>query len=137
MKMIEAVIEKYAAGTNSSPEHRSCPNPNLGSLDSPSPKKNQKPKRMKWACEEYKQVMSFLSSIKWTKRQQHNTHLWEKAVAELRPYIDANKLANFWRDIMNKKRLREAEMRDILKTVRKQTKIENPKYEMQKIVISI
>ena len=38
---------------------------------------------------------------------------------------------------MNKKRLREAEMRDILKTVRKQTKIENPKYEMQKIVISI
>ena len=39
-----------------------------------------------------------------------------------RPYIDANKLANVRRDIMNKKRLTEAEIQEIKKTVRKQTK---------------
>ena len=42
-----------------------------------------------------------------------------------RPYIDANKLANVIRDIMNKKRLTEAEIQEIKKTVRKQTKQKN------------
>ena len=59
--MNQAGIEKYAAGTNSSPEHPSGSQnrekPNLGPLDSPSPKKKQKPKRIKWTPEEYKQVM--------------------------------------------------------------------------------
>ena len=47
-----------------------------------------------------------------------------------RPYIDANKLANVRRDILNKKRLTEAEIQEIKKTVRKQTKTEKPKPEM-------
>ena len=56
----QAAIEKYAAGTNSSPEYPSGSQnqgkPNLSPLDSPSPKKKQKPKRIKWTCEEYKQL---------------------------------------------------------------------------------
>ena len=48
-------------------------------------------------------------------------------MGEHRSYIDANKLANIRRDIMNKKRLTEAEIEDIKKTVRKQTKTEKPK----------
>ena len=58
----QAGIRKYAAGTNSSPEHPSGSQNreklNLGPLDSPSPKKKQKPKRIKWTRGEYKQVMS-------------------------------------------------------------------------------
>ena len=42
---------------------------------------------------------------------------------EYRPYIDANKLANVRRHIMNKKRLAKADIEDIKKTVKKQTKI--------------
>ena len=42
---------------------------------------------------------------------------------EHRPYIDANKLANVRRHIMNKKRLAKADIEDIKKTVKKQTKI--------------
>ena len=53
---------KYTAGTNSSPEHpsgsKNQEKPNLGRLDSPSAKKKQKPKRSKWTCEEYKQVIT-------------------------------------------------------------------------------
>ena len=60
--MNQAGIEKYAAGTKSSPEHPSGSQnrekPNLGPLDSPSLKKKQKPKRIKWASEECKQVIS-------------------------------------------------------------------------------
>ena len=48
-------------------------------------------------------------------------------MGEHRSYIDANKLANIRRDIMNKKILTEAEIEDIKKTVRKQTKTEKPK----------
>ena len=58
----QAGVEKYTAGTNSSPEHPSGSENqekhNLGPLDSPSPKKKQKPKRSKWTREEYKQVIS-------------------------------------------------------------------------------
>ena len=42
---------------------------------------------------------------------------------EHRPYIDANTLANVRRHIMNKKRLAKADIEDIKKTVKKQTKI--------------
>ena len=60
---------------------------------------------------------------------KHTYEIWRKEVSEHRPYIDANKLANFRRDIMNKKRLTEADIEDIKKTVRKQTKTEKPKPE--------
>ena len=47
----QAGIKKNTAGTNSSTEHPSGSQnrekPNLGPLDSPSPKKKQKPKRIK------------------------------------------------------------------------------------------
>ena len=47
----QAVIKKYTDKTNSSPEHPSgsqnWEKPNFGRLDSPSPKKNQKLKRIK------------------------------------------------------------------------------------------
>ena len=52
----QAGIENYAAGTNSSPEHPSGSQnqekPSLCPLDSPSPKKKQKPKRINWTWEE-------------------------------------------------------------------------------------
>ena len=48
-------------------------------------------------------------------------------MGEHRPYIGPNKLANVRLDIMNKKRLTEAEIEDIKKTLRKQTKTEKPK----------
>ena len=50
-------------------------------------------------------------------------------MGEHRPYIDVNKLANARQDIMSKKRLTEAEIENIKKTVRKQTKTEKPKPE--------
>ena len=53
--------------------------------------------------------------------------IWRKEVGKHRPYIDANKLANVRQDIINKKRLTEAEIEDIKKTVRKQIKTEKPK----------
>ena len=46
----------------------------------------------------------------------------ENKVGKHRPYIYANKLANVRRDVMNKKRLTEAEIEDIKKTVRKKAK---------------
>ena len=55
--------------------------------------------------------------------------IWRKEVGEDRPYIDVNKLANVRRDIMDKERLTEAEIEDIKKTVRKETKTEKPKPE--------
>ena len=48
-------------------------------------------------------------------------------MGEHRSYIDPNKLANIRRDIMNKKRLTEAEIEDIKKTTRNQTKTEKSK----------
>ena len=50
---------------------------------------------------------------------KHNYTIWRKEVGEQRPYIDASKLANVRQDIVNKKRLTEAEIEDIKKTVRK------------------
>ena len=41
-------------------------------------------------------------------------------MGEHRPYIDANKLVNVRRNTMNKKRLLEAEIEDVKKTLRKQ-----------------
>ena len=98
---IHAGIAKYAAGTNSSTEHPSCPlnreKPNLGPMDSPSPKKKQKPNRIKWTRDVYKQVMAaFYQAL--NKPKNNNTkrryEIWRKKVSEQRPYIDANKLAN-------------------------------------------
>ena len=53
----------------------------------------------------------------------------EKRLANTDHILNANKLANVRRDKMNKKRLTEAEIEDIKKTVRKQTKTEKPKPE--------
>ena len=50
-------------------------------------------------------------------------------MGEHRRYIDTNKLTNIGRDIMNKKRVTEAEIEDIKKTVRKQTKTGKSKLE--------
>ena len=63
------------------------------------------------------------------KNTKRTYEIWRKEVGEHRPYIDANKLANVRRDIINKKRLKETEIEDIKKTVRKQTKTEKPKPE--------
>ena len=88
--------------------------------------------RTKWKRKEYKQDMTVFyqalseSKNKYTKRTYE---IWRKEVGEHRPYIDANKLANVRRDIINKKRLKETEIEDIKKTVRKQTKTEKPKPE--------
>ena len=68
-------IENYATGTSSSPEYPSEPqnqkNPNLGPLDPPSHKNISKAKRIKWTCEEYKEVMtSFYQAFKNQKATQ-------------------------------------------------------------------
>ena len=114
--------EKYAAGTNSSPEHPSGPQNQekliLGPLDSPSPKK-RKTKRTKWTREQYKQVMTaFYQAI--NEPENNNTkrtyEIWRKEVGKHIPHIDGNKLANVRQHIMNKKRLTEAEIEDIKKT---------------------
>ena len=131
----QAGIEKYAAGTNSSPEHASDfqnrEKSNLAPLDSPAPKKKQKPERIKWILEEYKQVMTaFYQALNEPKNNTKRTdEIWRKEAGKHRPYTDTNKLANVRRDIMNKKRLTEAEIEDIKKTVGKQTKTEKPKPE--------
>ena len=58
----QAGIEKCAAGTNFSSEDASGPQnwekSNLRLLDSASPKKSQKAKRIKWIHEEYMQVIA-------------------------------------------------------------------------------
>ena len=129
--------EKYAAGTNSSPEHPSGPQNqeklNLGPLDSPSPKKKQKTKRTKWTREQYKQVMTtFYQAINEPKNNntKRTYEIWRKEVGEHRPHIDANKLANVRQHIMNQKWLTEAEIEDIKKTVWKQAKKENQNLNM-------
>ena len=97
----QAGIKKYAAGTNSSPEHprgsQNLGKPNHGPLDSPLPKKKQKPKTIKWTCEEYKQVMTaFYEALNEPKNNytKRTYKIWRNEVSEHRPYIDANKLAN-------------------------------------------
>ena len=129
-------IGKYAAGTNSSPEHpdgfQNLEKPSLDPLDLPSPQRKQKPNRTKWKRKEYKQVMIvFYQALNESKNKntKRTYEIWRKEVGEHRPYIDANKLANVRRDIINKKRLKETEIEDIKKTVRKQTKTEKPKPE--------
>ena len=66
-------------------------------MNSPSPKKKQKPERIKWTREEYKQVMSaFYQALNGPKNNntKRTYEIWRKEVGENRPYIDANKLAN-------------------------------------------
>ena len=48
-----------------------------------------------------------------TKRTHY---IWRKEVGQHRPFIDANKLANVRRDIINKNRLTEVLIEDIKKT---------------------
>ena len=127
-------IEKYAAGANPSPEHPSGSEnrekPNLGPLGPPSPKKKQKPKRIKWTREEHKQVMTAFY-LALNEPKNNNTkctyEIWRKEVGKHRPYIESNKLEYVRGDIINKRRLTEAEIEDIKKTVPKQTKTEKPK----------
>ena len=74
----QAGVEKYAAGTNSSPEHPSGPqnqeNPNLGLLDSLSPEKKSTLKRTKWLREKYKEVIiAFYQAL--NKPQNKNAKL--------------------------------------------------------------
>ena len=97
--MSQAGIKTYAAGTNSFPQNSS----GSQNRDSPSPKKKQKPKRIKWTREEYKQVMSdFYQALNEPKNNNTKCiyEIWRKEVGEHRPYIDANKLVNVRRDIM-------------------------------------
>ena len=71
----QAGIKKYAVEKNSSPEHPSGPQkrekPNLSSLDSPLPKKKQKPKKIKWIRGEYRQVIiAFYQALNEPKKKK-------------------------------------------------------------------
>ena len=112
----QAEVEKHVTGTNSSPEYPNEPqnreNPTLGPLD---------PLSHKWTREEYKEVMTtFYQALKEPKDNtaQQTYELLKQKVGEHRSYIDANKLANVKRDIMNKNRLTAAEIEEIKMKIR-------------------
>ena len=97
----QAQVEKYVAGSNPSPEYPSGFQyqeiPNDGPLYPSSPNNNSKAKRIKWTRCEFKGVMTaFYQAFNEGKEKESWWH---------RIYIDANKLANIRRDIMEKKRL--------------------------------
>ena len=64
--------------------------PNLSPLDSPSPKRKQKPKRIKLTRDEYKQVMSaFYQALNEPKNNntKRTYEIWRKEVGENTDHI--------------------------------------------------
>ena len=69
----------------------------------------QKTLRQRWTREEYIQVMTAFYEAKFSPAEGSNTEqtykLWREKHPEIRPAMDANKLANVRHDIIKNKRL--------------------------------
>ena len=125
--MDQAEVEKLMTGTNSSIEslhgNQNQEESNPGPSDTPSQQIRAKGKRMKWTREEYKLVLYAYyyapekpSETNCTTRTYKN---WRNNNKDVRPHIDANKLANVRRDIVKNKRLTDEEIHKIKEEIRK------------------
>ena len=82
--------------------------------------KKEKDKRQKWSREDYKEVMYtlYMSLEKPTGSHTENTiKIWRNRNHNVRTNLNENKLANVRRDITNKKRLTDFELREIKEKV--------------------
>ena len=113
----QAGIEKSATGTNSAHEvlediHNED-NPHRGPLATPNVNPS-KGTRQKWTREEYKQVMEAFYKATNNPSETITTkaayNIWRLQNPTARPNLDANKLANVRRDIIESKRLNEMEL---------------------------
>ena len=118
-------VEKCTTGSATSSEKRSDGNHAQGDLPAgpsraTSTKKKEKDKRQKWSKEDYKEVMyAFYMSLEKSagNRTENTFSIWRSRNHNVRMNLNGNKLANVWRDIMNKKRLTDFELREIKEKV--------------------
>ena len=115
----QAEVEKSATGTDSSnqvhEDHHIEEYTHRGPHDATS-EINQKVTRMKWSKEEYKDVIEahYRALLNPKISATIDTYnVWRERHPTLRPNMDANKLANTRRDIIQKKRLTDSEMQMI------------------------
>ena len=115
----QAEVEKSATGTNS-PHHASEDfhtesNPQSGPHEAPS-HNPFKANRQKWSRGEYKEVMEafYAASLNpKTSTTQGTYDIWRANNPNKRLNLNANKLANVRRDIVNKERLTKLELHAI------------------------
>ena len=123
----QAEVEKCATGTNS--PHPQAPEDNqnenstqAGSLAADNMNYPKKQTRQKWTRDEYKQVMTaYYQAIVEPSEEnntKHNYRIWREMNTNVRPNIDANRLANVRRDILKNKRLSDAELETIKSQIR-------------------
>ena len=113
-------VEKCTTGSATSLGKHSDGNHAQGDLPaSPSrvtpTKKKEKDKRQKWSREDYKEVMYafYMSLEKPSGSHTENTFsIWRSRNHNVRMNLNRNKFANVQRDIMNKKRLTDIELRE-------------------------
>ena len=93
-----------------------------GSVDADITQSSRKQTRQKWTMGEYKQVMTAYYQAVLEPSDQNNTkytyQLWREMNTDVRPNIDANKLANVRRDIVKNKRLSDSELEAIKSRIR-------------------
>lgn len=94
---------------------------------------NKKGKRQKWTRDEYKSVMkAYYQAIERpteTSNTKETYRLWRIENPETRPNMDENKLANVRRDIVNRKRLSEAELEELRQNVKEKQPNDNAEEE--------
>lgn len=116
----QAEVEKLASGTNSTHQTENiCAETrahNSTQPEEPSRRQNERV-RKKWTRDEYKEVMKAyykaceIPNVPSVTAETYNQ--WRKEHPRIRPNMDANKLANVRRDIVNRKRLSEVELEDM------------------------
>ena len=140
--MEQAEIEKLVTGTNFSIENlhgnQNQEESNPGPSDTPLHQIRTKGKRMKWTREDYKLVLyTYYCALEKPSETNCTTKTyktWRNSNKDVRPYIDANKLANVRREIVKIKDLR---MKKFIRSKKKLGKISSVKamITLQKIRI--
>ena len=107
-------------------------NPEAGPPQSPPTNNTRKAQRTKWTREDYREVMRAFYCAKHKPNNSSVTEetykVWRSKVPNAREYMDANKLANVRRNIINKKYLTGAELTDLencVKTEYEETPVES------------
>ena len=99
--------------------------PNTKSLS----RSKQKTIRQRWAREEYIQVMTAFYEAKFSPAEGSSTEqtykLWREKHPEIRPAMDANKLAKVRPDIIKNKRLEDTTLQQIQNDIREKIEIQN------------
>ena len=123
----QAKVEKCVTGTTLPQPQALQDNQNEtstqnGSVDADITQSSRKQTRQKWTRGEYKQVMTAYYQAVLEPSDQNNTkytyQLWREMNTDVRPNIDANKLANVRRDIVKNKRLSDSELEAIKSRIR-------------------